>query len=101
MGPHQNTLPMDEDLLTGKQNWNSSFPPVQHGMSFLHYLCFIYDAVISLLVLHSPCCFIIITTTIIMIITLFSYHRFSFPLYFSNGEPHHLGFKSKIVALSL
>jgi hypothetical protein len=34
---------------------------------------------------------------------MFSYHWFSFPWYFSswtNGEPHHSGFKSQIVALS-
>jgi hypothetical protein len=39
--------------------------------------------------------------TVIIIMLLF-YHRSSFPWYFSwaNGEPHHSGFKSQIVALS-
>jgi hypothetical protein len=35
---------------------------------------------------------------------LFSYHRFHFPWYVpssANGEPHHSGLKSQIVALSL
>jgi hypothetical protein len=35
---------------------------------------------------------------------MFFYHRFPFPCYFSpwaSGEPHHSGFKSQIVALSI
>jgi hypothetical protein len=41
---------------------------------------------------------------IIIIMLLFSYHRFSFPWYFfswASGEPYHSGFKSQIVALTI
>jgi hypothetical protein len=39
-----------------------------------------------------------------MLLLLFPYHVFTFPWYFSSwasGEPHHSGFKSQTVALSL
>jgi hypothetical protein len=47
---------------------------------------------------------VIVVVIIIIIIIMFSYLRFSFPWYLfslANGEPHHSGFKSQIVALPL
>jgi hypothetical protein len=40
----------------------------------------------------------------VIILVVFLYHRFSSPWYFSSlvgDEPHHSGFQSQIVALSL
>jgi hypothetical protein len=56
----------------------------------------VVNAVTNLRFLAPQSCYIIII--------LFPYHRFSFPWYFSSwasGKPHHSGFKSHIVALSL